>query len=223
MIGDSMTVERKLLSLSVAVLVVSVLAGTAFWKWQTDLQPRTFQQNPPPLEGLQSFGTVPEFSFVERNGRRIALSDLKGKVWLLNFIYTNCPDTCPIQSAQVRQIQDDFQNEKDLRLVSITVDPTRDTPLVLSQYAKRFTADPARWFFLTGEKEKIHNFAQTGFRLGAVELPHEKMPDSGATHTHSPRFVLVDRDAQIRGYYVSTEYEAMKRLRADLRVLLDRV
>jgi protein SCO1/2 len=120
----------------------------------------------------------------------------------------------------MRQIQEDLQNDKDLRLVSITVDPMRDTPQVLSQYAKRFSADPARWFFLTGEKEKIHNFAQNGFRLGAVELPHEKRPESGATHTHSPRFVLVDRDAQIRGYYVSTDAEAMTRMRRNLKVLL---
>lgn len=210
---------RKLLLLSVAVLVLSVVAGSAFWKWQTNLQHQRDGEERP-LEGLQIFGAVPEFSFTETNGRRVTLAELKGKVWIVNFIYTNCPDTCPVQSAQMRQIQEDFQKEKDLRLVSITVDPTRDTPQVLSQYAKRFSADLARWFFLTGEKERIHNFAQNGFRLGAVELPHEKRPESGATHSHSPRFVLVDRDAQIRGYYVSTDAEAMTRMRRDLKVLL---
>jgi|SRR5688572_10606067 protein SCO1 len=213
-----MTVEQKLLSLSVVVLVVSVLAGTALWKWQTNRQQQRFEERS--LEGLKSFGIVPEFSFIERDGRRITLSDLKGKVWIVNFIYTNCPDTCPVQSAQMRQIQDDFKNEKDLRLVSITVDPTRDTPEVLSEYAKRFSADPARWFFLTGDKKAIYKFAESGFRLGAVELPHDKRPESGATHTHSPRFVLVDREAQIRGYYVATDPEAMKRLHRDLRILL---
>lgn len=211
--------NRNLIALGFTVIVLSVLAGVALWNWQANLQ-REGGGEERPLEGLKDFGAVPEFSLIERDGRRITLADLKGKVWIVNFIYTNCPDTCPIQSAQMRQIQEDFQNEKDLRLVSITVDPTRDTPQVLSQYAKRFSADPARWFFLTGEKETIYKFAQDGFRLGAVELPHEKRPESGATHTHSPRFVLVDRDAQIRGYYVSTDAEAMKRLRRDLKVLL---
>lgn len=210
---------RTLLLLSVAVLILSVLAGTAFWKWQTELQRETLEEKRP-LEGLKSFGKVPEFSFVERAGRRVTLAELKGKVWIVNFIYTNCPDTCPVQSAQLRQIQDDSKNEKDLRLVSITVDPTRDTPAVLSEYATRFSADPERWFFLTGQKEEIYKFAQDGFRIGAAELPHEKRPESGATHTHSPRFVLIDREAQIRGYYVSTDAEAMKRLHADLKVLL---
>jgi protein SCO1 len=209
--------NRNLLGLGVTVL--SVLAGIALWNWQRNLE-REGNRQQRPLEGLQSFGAVPPFSFIERDGRRITLSDLKGKVWIVNFIYTNCPDTCPIQSAQMREIQEDFKNEKDLRLVSITVDPTRDTAEVLSEYARRFSADPARWFFLTGEKETIYKLAQEGFHLGAVEIPHEKKPESGATHTHSPRFVLVDRDADIRGYYVSTDPEAMKRLRRDLKILL---
>lgn len=212
--------NRNLIALGFAVIVLSVLSGLALWSWQTNLQ-RHGSREGRPLEGLQIFGVVPEFSFIERDGRRVTLAELKGKVWLVNFIYTNCPDTCPIQSAQMREIQEDFEKESDLRLVSITVDPERDTPEVLSEYAQRFSADAARWFFLTGEKETIYKFAQEGFRLGAVELPHEKRPESGATHTHSPRFVLIDRDAQIRGYYVSTEVEAMKRLRRDLKILLD--
>lgn len=211
--------NRKLIVLGFAVAVLSVLLGTAFWKWQANLQDREASEERP-LEGLQTFGAVPPFSFTERDGRRIALSDLRGKVSIINFIYTNCPDTCPIQSAQMRQIQDEFKGEKDLRSISITVDPARDTPEVLSEYARRFSADPARWLFLTGEKETIYKFAQEGFRLGALEIPHDKRPESGATHTHSPRFVLVDREAQIRGYYVSTDAEAMKRLRRDLHVLL---
>ena len=211
--------NRNLFVLIFAVLVLSVLFGIGLWKWQGKLQ-RHGSDEERPLEGLQAFGAVPPFSFTERDGRRISLSDLTGKVWIVNFIYTNCPDTCPVQSAQMRQIQEDFKNEKDLRLVSITVDPTHDTPEVLSEYARRFSADPTRWFFLTGDKEAIYKFAETGFRLGAVEIPHEKKPESGATHTHSPRFVLVDREAQIRGYYVSTDAEAMKRLRRDLNILL---
>lgn len=211
--------NRKLIVLGFAVAVLSVLLGTAFWKWQADQQ-RHGSREERPLEGLETFGAVPPFSLTERDGRQVTLSDLKGKVSIVKFIYTNCPDTCPIQSAQMRQIQEDFKNQKDLRLVSITVDPTRDTPQVLSEYAKRFSADPERWLFLTGEKEAIYKLAQEAFRLAAVEIPHEKRPESGATHTHSPRFVLVDREARIRGYYVSTDPEGMKRLQQDLKILL---
>ncbi len=174
-----------------------------------------------PLEGLsKTFGKVPDFSLIERSGRQVTLTDLKGKIWIANFIYTNCPDTCPIQSAQMKELQAEFMDEKDLRLVSITVDPKRDTPKVLSEYANRFGAKPERWFFLTGEREVIYRLAQEGFRLGAAEIPHEKRPVSGATHTHSPRFVLIDRNSEIRGYYVSTDADAMRRLRRDMEKLL---
>jgi protein SCO1/2 len=210
---------RNLFVLSVVILVASVVSGIALWKWHTKLQIQNSSQDNP-LEGLEQFGSVPQFSLIERSGRRITLSDLKGHVWILNFIYTNCPDTCPVKSAQLREIQDEFHNEKDMRLVSITVDPGRDTPKILSEYNKRFSTDPGRWLFLTGEKQAIYNFAQNGFHLGAAELPHEKRPSSGATHTHSPRFVLVDREAQNRGYFVSTDPEAMKRLRRDVKTLL---
>jgi protein SCO1/2 len=100
------------------------------------------------------------------------------------------------------------------------VDPERDSPAVLAKYATRFGADPERWLFLTGDKGAIYRLAQEGFLLGAAEIPQAKRPQSGATHAHSPRFVLADSRAQIRGYYVSTDPEAMKRLRAGLRTLL---
>lgn len=210
---------RKPIVLRLAGLVFAVFLGISLWNWQAGLQRRRSSEEGP-LEGLQSFGAVPDFSLIERDGRRITLSDLKDKVWIVNFIYTNCPDPCPIQSAQLRKIHEEFRNEKDLRLVSITVDPTRDTPQVLSEYATRFSADPERWLFLTGEKETIYKLAHEGFHLGAVEIPHEQRPGSGATHTHSPRFVLIDRETQIRGYYVSTQAEAMRHLPRDLKILV---
>lgn len=214
---DTAILRKVLWGLFVIVLIA--LAGLTMRVWQAGPRGQSGWEEKP-LEGLTFHGRVPEFTLTERSGRKIGLSELKGDVWIANFIYTNCPDTCPIQSAQMKQIQDDFKNQKDLRLVSITVDPEQDTPEVLSAYANRFGADPARWLFLTGEKKTIHKLAQEGFRLGAAEIPHEERPASGATHTHSPRFVLIDREAEVRGYYVSTDVEAMKRLRQDLRTLL---
>jgi protein SCO1/2 len=176
-----------------------------------------------PLEGLKVFGTVPDFSLIERNGRRVELLDLMGKVWIANFFYTHCPDTCPVQSAQMARLQGDFVAEGDLRLVSITVDPERDTREVLSNYANRYGADPDRWLFLTGKKEAIYRLAQEGFRLSVVD-PEEKKGthhgETGKQFIHSSRFVLVDLQARIRGYYPGTDEDALQRLRKDVRTLL---
>ncbi|MEK6601627.1 MAG: SCO family protein [Candidatus Binatota bacterium] len=215
---EGISVRRQLLWGLLIVLIAGV-AGTALWIRQGGRLRREMRPERP-LEGLGVFGRVPEFSLTERSGRKMELSDLVGKVWIVNFIYTHCPDSCPIQSAQMKELQAEFQGEKNLRLVSITVDPRRDSAKVLYDYANRFQADPERWFFLTGERDAIYRLAQQGFLLGAAEIPREKREPSGATHAHSPRFVLVDGRAQIRGYYPATEGEAVARLRRDLRVIL---
>jgi protein SCO1/2 len=169
-----------------------------------------------PLEGLNNFGAVPDFSLIERSGKRLGLSDLKGMTWIVDFVYTRCKDTCPLQSAQMAKLQADLGNNSNLKLVSISVDPEWDSPKVLSQYAERFKADPERWFFLTGDKKSIYRLAQEGFRLSAVPA------SDGAEDVfiHSSQFVLVDKQRQIRGYYDSQDPEALRRLKKDAAKLL---
>lgn len=216
------------------LVAVSLAAavGTALWSWQGE-RPRHGTSEERPLEGLKVFGTVPDFSLIERSEKRISLADLLGRVWIANFIYTHCPDTCPLQSAQMALLQKGLAAERDLRLVSISVDPERDTPAVLSEYAERFGADPDRWLFLTGEKRMIYRLALEGFRLSVVD-PEEGVQSRlfgpapalahhgkvGKTFIHSSRFVLVDRQARIRGYYHFNDEEAMRRLAHDARTLL---
>jgi protein SCO1/2 len=102
-----------------------------------------------------------------------------------------------------------------VRLVSFTVDPERDTPEVLSEYANRFQADPERWLFLTGAKEPLYRLVGDGFRL-AVD---DGGPQAGLI-THSTRFVLVDKQGRIRGYYDGNESGTAEALLPDIRALL---
>lgn len=173
-------------------------------------------------EKLPVYWEVPGFSLTERSGRAVTLADLKGMVWVASLIYTHCPDTCPFQTAEMAKLQREFAGEKDFRLVSITVDPERDTVQALSGYAQKFGADPERWLFLTGKKEAIYELAQKGFRLSAVEPKggaskpgpasffewltptpaHAHHPGPTQPYIHSSRFVLVDRKARVRGAYM---------------------
>ena len=216
----------------VAALVVVLAAGVVARRW-TAPPPGGWDQRP--LEGLQVFWAVPDFSLVERSGRHVTLADLLDKVWVASFIYTKCTETCPLQTAHMAQLQRDLAGERELRLVSITVDPERDTPEVLQEYAKRYGADPERWLFLAGEKRAIYRLAQEGFRLSVVD-PDDQGPGtsfwpfvprpayashgSGGLVIHSSRLVLVDRQARTRGFYDGTDPEALKRLRRDARTLL---
>ncbi|MGH7888464.1 MAG: SCO family protein, partial [Candidatus Binatia bacterium] len=99
-----------------------------------------------------------------------------------------------------------------------TVDPERDTPQTLSSYAARHNADAKRWFFLTGQRDRIIRLIQDGFHLSVAALPNGA--ESSGMIPHSPRFVLIDRDARIRGYYDSRELAAFVRLKNDVETLL---
>ena len=215
----------RYLLLAVLVLVLAGVLGTAYWT-RIGTQPSQGQsKDERPLEGLKkSFGTVPDFSLIERSGKPLKLSDLRGKVWIVNFIYTNCTDTCLLQSAEMAKLQTAVAEREDVRLVSISVDPERDTPEALSRYAERFKADPDRWLFLTGGSEEIYRLAQEGFLLSAVPVSTISGVDiSGVDRNaviHSSRFILVGLQGRIRGYYDSGDTEALKRLRNDIDRLI---
>ena len=176
----------------------------------------------PSVPALQTLGVLPAFDLIERRQAPLRLADLRGKVWVADFMYTSCVDICPLQSAEMARLQTAFAAHPDLRLVSISVDPERDTPAVLSAYADKFQADPERWLFATGEPQAVARLAQEGFRLSAASYV---AGDGGADYTfiHSNRFVLVDRQGRIRGYYRSTDPDDLVRLRRDLTVLLRQV
>ena len=208
-----MTQRRFMLHVTVGTVLSVVLVALVIQQLRTPASaPRQ-----PVLEQLARYGPAPDFSLVERSGRPVTGGDLRGRVWITDFIYTECRDTCPLQSRAMAALLTDLEAYGDLRSVSITVDPLTDTPALLSRYADRYGADPERWLFLTGELREIRRIVEDGFRLSAA-------PVDGATPDpvvfHSTRFVLVDRDGEIRGYYDSGDPRALERLRRNARSLL---
>ena len=210
--------KARLLLLGVSVLSLGIILGTFFWL-KLAPRPGLTGWDAKPLEGLQRYGSVPQFSLVERSGKATSLADLRGSIWIADFIYTTCQDTCPMQTAEMAQLQEEWKDRGGLKLVSFSVDPEKDTTAVLSRYADRYKADAQRWLFLTGAKEEIGRLVQEGFRLSAVALPGDGNVSS--VIMHSPRFVLIDKQAQIRGYYDSRDPQALQRLKADVATLIN--
>jgi protein SCO1/2 len=124
---------------------------------------------------LPAYGRVPDFVLTERSGQPLKAGDLRGRVWIADFIYTRCGDTCPLLGALMARLQADLADAPDLRLVSFSVDPAWDTPQVLRAYAARFGADPARWLFVTGDAGAMRRLVAEGFRL-PVEGPNPGAP-----------------------------------------------
>lgn len=158
---------------------------------------------------LPSYGVVPDFSLTSQDGKQFSSQVLDGNVWVADFIFTTCAGPCPRMSSQMHQVQDATKDLLRVRLVSFTVDPANDTPPVLAEYAKRFQAEAGRWYFLTGSTETLNKLDADVFKLGTVD----------STLQHSTRFVLIDPKGRIRGYYLTSESDAIPRLIADVKAL----
>jgi protein SCO1/2 len=163
---------------------------------------------------LRKLWPLPDFKLTERNGKTVQLGDLAGKVWIADFFYTTCPGPCPMLSSRLTEIQGQLANEQDVRLVSISTDPEKDTPAVLELYADKFKAGE-RWLFLTGDKQAIYDLGNKGFKLSVSEDPGNTEPI-----THSTKLGLVDRAGVVRGFYEGVGEEGTARLIRDVRRLL---
>lgn len=153
---------------------------------------------------------VPNFTLTDQTGDAFHSGDvLKGHVWVADFMFTNCPGPCPRMSSQMRDVQTALAS-KDVRLVSYTIDPARDTPKVLSEYARDYHAKPGIWYFLTGPVQTLNMLDQDVFKLGTID----------GSLDHSTRFILMDRKSRIRGYYLTSESDAISRLIKDANAIL---
>jgi len=159
--------------------------------------------------GINALGTpsdlpvlaeLPDFTLTERSGRKVSLSDLKGRVWVADFIFTTCAGPCPVMSRRMGKLQSELLRDRmdSVLCVSITVDPEHDTPPVLREYADSKGADPTHWLFLTGDTKAVRSLIIKGFKLTAPQTPEEEK-----SLLHSTRLALVDRRGRVRGYYLT--------------------
>jgi len=158
---------------------------------------------------LPSLGEVPTFKFVERSGESFGYENMKGKINIVNFFFTTCKGPCPIMNARVAELYIKYSTTDEVRFISISVDPKRDSLAVLRQYADEFGVTDDRWLFLRGDLDEVHRVSEEGFML-AGDLPT----------IHSTKLILVDEDLKIRGYYDSFDEESLRLLTVHVRELL---
>ncbi|MBD3224788.1 MAG: redoxin domain-containing protein [Caldithrix sp.] len=160
-------------------------------------------------EDLPKLYEVPEFTFMQQNGTTFSKAELLGKVNVVDFIFTNCKGPCPMMSTRMAEMYEAFASSNNVQFVSISVDPARDSLETLQEYASRFNVNDNRWAFLRTQKPEVVDLYENGFKLGG-ELPYE----------HSTKFILVDREGVIRGYYDSDDKIGLKHLSEHVKALL---
>lgn len=170
-------------------------------------------------EALPVNSTVPPFTLTERADRPFSLNDLKGHIWVADFIFTSCPSACGTMSNRMRELQNALRKTPEVKLVSFTVDPEKDTPEVLRRYADRFMASPDQWFFLTGPASTIYDVAHKGFLLGFQQTEGEDAIKFGK-YTHSTRFALVDGQGRVRAYHDGLDDKVIDNVLADIGNLM---
>ncbi len=163
---------------------------------------------------LPTIGPAPNFALISQDGVPVALRDFRGKVVAVTFIYTFCPDICPMLTAKMAEVQDDLGRDFGAKIafISITVDPERDTPDVLKEYARAYGANLAGWTFLTGSPPAIRDVAH---RYGVVVAT---AGDGSVDHTLLTS--LIDPRGMLRVQYLGMRFDPDE-FRRDLLSLLD--
>ncbi|MEH7120715.1 SCO family protein [Neobacillus vireti] len=159
---------------------------------------------------------IKDFSATTQQNKSMGLKDLKGKVWVSAFIFTSCADVCPPMTSNMVKLQKKLKEEnlKDVELVSFSVDPTVDTPEVLTRYAKQFGADLDNWTFLTGySQEFIEKFAMDSFKTIV------KKPVEGNQVIHQTYLYLVDKKGNIKKTYSGYKNVPYEEIINDIKTL----
>ena len=153
----------------------------------------------------------------------VSLDDINGSIIIADYIFTRCPSICPTLTKSMKSLQDamkmkDLRRRIDssyVRFISFTVDPERDSPDVLKKYADKYGVNHDTWWFLTGDKKKIYDYALNELKLG---LQDGEGVDSNFIHTE--KFVLIDKERIVRGYYNGTDTNSMSKLAEDITLLM---
>ena len=160
---------------------------------------------------------APAFSLTDQAGQTLTNQDLLGKVWVADFFFTHCPGICIMLSANMRDLHEELSRRPDqggVQLISFSLDPARDTPEVLREYAQALDAEPDTWAFLRGSQEEIWQLSETGFRLSVSASGDQANPIA-----HTGNLVLVDQQGVIRGFYDGLTPQGLAELRQDIAKL----
>lgn len=167
------------------------------------------------IEGAVSW-PVNDFNYTNQEGKPFGLKDLEGKIWVADFIFTNCVDVCSPMTYNMEKLQKMVKNEKieNIEFVSFSVDPKVDTPEVLKAFGENFSADFSNWNFLTGYNQaEIENLALKSFKAWV------KKPEQGDQVIHGTDFYLVSPEGNVVKYYTGLNEIPFEEIVEDIKTL----
>ncbi|WP_408031366.1 SCO family protein [Tenacibaculum xiamenense] len=163
----------------------------------------------------KSIHKIPNFEFINQEGNRVTQENFENKIYVADFFFTTCPGICPMLEKNMSKLQEVFKNDSEIKLLSHTVTPIKDSVSVLKEYAKENEIITSKWNLVTGNKEHIYNIARNGY---FADEDFVKTGDKDA-FIHTENFVLVDKEKRIRGVYNGTLAIEVERLIKHINIL----
>ena len=159
---------------------------------------------------------IPDFEYMTQDSTILSRKSLNGKILIADFFFTSCTTICPLMTKNMKYVDSALRNySKHLALLSFTINPDYDTPNVLKRYMKKYAISSKNWLFLRGNEKQTHQLGIENFKVFATR--DDNVSDGFA---HSGAFTLVDKEGFVRGVYIGTDSEEIKKLVNDTKLLL---
>ena len=198
----------------IILLVFFIILSTVFILYNKQyVHPREF-----PVYGNPGHKTD-TFSFINQDGRVVTDKDVAGKVRVVEYFFTTCRGICPKLNESMNRVYKAYRGNKDVLLLSHTVDPKQDTAGAMKAYSLKFEADPKQWMFLTGDKKRLYEMARESYLISAVDSSQKVSVEEDFIHDN--HFALVDRGGRIRGFYDGLKANQVDSLIGDIKALLN--
>ena len=162
---------------------------------------------------------IPEFSFINQNGKEVNNKTFKGKIYIADFFFTSCPGICPKLTKNMRAIQEAYKNQDNIMLLSHTVMPWRDSIPLLKKYAEKYHVNSEKWHIVTGDKDALYDIARNGY---FADEDFTKTQDE-SNFIHTENFILIDKEGYIRGVYNGTLPFDVERLKRHVEILMKEI
>ena len=166
------------------------------------------------MQFVRKYHSIADFKLVNQNGDTITQNTYANKIYVADFFFTTCPSICPVMTANLAEVQDEFKDDNEVLLLSHSVTPEIDSVAQLKKYAVEKGVIDQKWNLVTGDKKQIYELARKSY-LAVMDDG-----DGGAYDMiHTENFMLIDKERRIRGYYDGTNKEEVEKLIRDIEIL----
>ncbi len=201
---------------SIWLIIIIMMGGlVVYYNYLKTLQRQSQNSRPPYIKRLED-----NLKVTRSSGEETSLKELKGKTWLVSHIFTRCPGQCAGIGVELKELQEEFGDDPNFHIVSVSMDPTYDTPDILKRFRETHQLEGDNWWFVTGDPEPVNDYMRKFFFFAPQVKPEKDRDNPNDIYNHDTKIALVDGGAHVRGWYNAFDAMAMDKLRRDLKFVL---